>query len=195
MKVIGLTGGIGSGKSTISRYLREKGIVVLDADEIAREIVLPGSNVLKELAAFFGNEILLEDGSLNRKKLGAIVFADPEKKLQLDALTHGKILDCIVERIQAEKKRRVPFVVLDAPLLLETGLDQVVDEVWLVEMKDDLRIDRVMKRDGLSKEEVKARMAQQMGAEEKRKKSHVILDNSTDIASLYAQVDRLLLSL
>ncbi|WP_206458034.1 dephospho-CoA kinase [Anaerovorax sp. IOR16] len=195
MKVIGLTGGIGSGKSTVSRYLREKGIVVLDADEIAREIVLPGSDTLNELTDFFGKEILLEDGSLNRKKLGSIVFSDSVKKLKLDRIMHGKIIEQIQKSLQKEREQGVPYVMIDAPLLLETGMDKIVDQVWLVEMKDELRIDRVMKRDKLSEEEVKARILQQMNAEEKRKKSHVIIDNSSNLANLYAKVDQLLLNL
>ncbi|MEA4986507.1 MAG: dephospho-CoA kinase [Anaerovorax sp.] len=195
MKVIGLTGGIGSGKSTVSRYLRKKGIIVLDADEVAREIVLPGSDTLNELTDFFGKEILLEDGSLNRKMLGSIVFSDSVKKLRLDQIMHGKIIEQIQKKLQNETERGVPFVIIDAPLLLETGMDKIVDQVWLVEMKDELRIDRVMKRDKLSKEDVKARILQQMNAEEKRKKSHVIIDNSSNLANLYAQVDQLLLNL
>lgn len=195
MKVIGLTGGIGSGKSTISKYLTENEIVVLDADEIAREIVIAGSDVLKNLTECFGNEILCDDGSLNRKKLGSIVFADPAKKMKLDHITHGKIIERIQGKLEKARNQRVPLVVLDAPLLFETGLNQLVEQVWLVDVKDEIRIRRVMKRDGLSKEEVQARIAQQMDSKQRRKQSHVILDNSGDREGLYAQVDCLLLKL
>jgi len=195
MKVIGLTGGIGSGKSTVSDYLRKKGITVLDADQIAREIVLPGKEALKELVAYFGEEILLENGLLNRKKLGKIVFSDPEKKLKLDQIMHDKICSQILKKLQNESSQGAAYIILDAPLLLETGMDKIVDQIWIVEMQDTLRIGRVMKRDNLSEEEVKARISQQMSTEERRKKAHNIIDNSSDLVNLYAQVDQLLANL
>ncbi|WP_324824144.1 dephospho-CoA kinase [Sinanaerobacter sp. ZZT-01] len=195
MKVIGLTGGIGSGKSTVSDYLRNKGITVLDADQIAREIVLPGKEALKELLAYFGEEILLENGLLNRKKLGKIVFSDPDKKLKLDQIMHDKIRSQILKKLQDESSQGAPYIILDAPLLLETGMDRIVDQIWIVEMQDTLRISRVMKRDNLTEEEVKARISQQMSTEEKRKKAHSIIDNSSDLENLYAQVDQLLANL
>ncbi len=195
MKVIGLTGGIGSGKSTVSAYLREKGIVVLDADQVARMLVLPGSDTLRTLTDFFGQEILLEDGSLDRKKLGGIIFSDADKKQRLDTVMHRKIREEIERRLQVEQAKGADCVVIDAPLLLETGMENLVDQVWLIEMEDSLRIRRVMERDALSEEEVRARICLQMSAEEKRKRSNCIVDNSSDLESLYQQIDSLLLKL
>lgn len=207
MKIIGLTGGIGSGKSTVTDYLISKGFHVLDADKIAREIVLPGSEMLIQLTAVFGEEILLEDGSLNRKKLGEIIFSDSEKKRAMDSLMHTRILELIHERIfrikeEAEEmtpgntgpgntlKRKVIFI--DAPLLFETGLDKSVGEVWVIDVDDETRIRRIMERDGLKREEILKRISTQMERSEKQRRADVILDNTGNQESLFRQIDMLL---
>ncbi|HHU17595.1 MAG: dephospho-CoA kinase [Anaerovoracaceae bacterium] len=210
MKIIGLTGGIGSGKSTVTDYLISKGFHVLDADKVAREIVMPGSEMLIQLSSNFGKGILNEDGSLNRKKLGSIVFNDPEKKKKLDELMHTRILEIIHERIvllreeyenSAEiaiksdegKKRKVIFI--DAPLLFETGLDKSVSETWVIDVDDETRIKRIMKRDGLSRDEIVMRINTQMTRDEKKKRADVLLDNTGDLEKLYSQIDQLLESI
>jgi dephospho-CoA kinase len=204
MQVIGLTGGIGAGKSTVADYLTERGFHVLDADKIARELVLPGSEMLIRLSAAFGGDILCEDGSLDRKKLGEIVFSDQEKRKTLDALMHTEILELIRERIlrrreEAEhcaaggadpKKYKVVFI--DAPLLFETGLEESVKEVWVVDAEDETRIKRIMERDGLGRAEILRRIDNQMERGEKNRRADVILDNTGDTESLYRQIDRLL---
>ena len=190
MKIIGLTGGIGSGKSTVSDYLISKGYYVLDADRIAREIVLPGSEMLIELKAIFGAEIILEDGSLDRKKLGEIVFSDTEKKKMLDKLMHTRILEMIHERILQYREGKVIFI--DAPLLFETGLDRSVSEVWVIDAEDEIRIRRIMERDGLKREDILKRIRSQMGRDEKNRRADAVLDNSGDVKALYQQIDKLL---
>lgn len=193
MKVIGLTGGIGSGKSTATDYLISRGFHVLDADQIAREIVLPGSEMLIQLASAFGRGIILEDGSLDRKKLGEIVFSDPEKKTTLDALMHTSILELIRERIlqfREEGENKVIFI--DAPLLFETGLNKSVSEIWLIDVDDEIRIKRIMARDGLNREEIEKRISAQMTREEKQSLADVILDNTGDQEALYQQIEQLL---
>lgn len=207
MKIIGLTGGIGTGKSTVTDYLISKGLHVLDADKIAREIVLPGSEMLIRLAAVFGQDIIQEDGSLDRKKLGAIVFSDAEKRRQLDSLMHTEILEIIHERIlqfreetelSAEyaidpanlKKSKVIFI--DAPLLFETGLDKSVGEIWVIDADDETRIKRIMERDGLKREDIMKRIGMQMAREEKNRRADVILDNTGDQEALYRQIELLL---
>jgi dephospho-CoA kinase len=207
MKVIGLTGGIGSGKTTVSDYLISLGYHVLDADKIAREIVEPGSDALIELVSVFGEGILLEDGSLNRKKLGKIVFSNPEKKALLDKLMHTRILQIIRDRILQfqEDVKESPIVVdslenpflkkvifIDAPLLYETGLDKEVGKVWVVDVDDEARINRIMERDGLSRADVQDRIASQMTRAEKNKRADEILDNSGERKALYNQIDQLL---
>lgn len=207
MRIIGLTGGIGSGKSTVTDYLISKGFHVLDADKVAREIVMPGSEMLIQLSSSFGKDILLEDGSLNRKKLGDIIFCDPEKKKKFDELMHTRILEIIHERIimireeyensaeiaikpNQRKKRKVIFI--DAPLLFETGLDNSIGETWVIDVDDETRIQRVMKRDGLSRDEIMLRINTQMTRDEKKQRADVLLDNTGDTKTLYKQIDQML---
>lgn len=189
MKVIGLTGGIGSGKSTVSAYLKEKGCPVVDADRIARTVTAQGSPVLAQLACEFGSDILFADGSLDRKKLGRIVFSDPRKKSRLDAITLGEVCDRIrgeLERVKAESTAEL--VVLDVPLLFETGLDELADSVWVVDADDETRIKRICDRDHMSREEAENRMARQMPREERLLRADHVLDNSGDRSGLFAQV-------
>ena len=193
MKVIGLTGGIGSGKSTVTDYLIARGFHVLDADQIAREIVLPGSEMLIQLTSVFGRGIILEDGSLNRKKLGHIVFSDPEKKKTLDGLMHTSILELIHERIlQIREEGGHKVIFIDAPLLFETGLHKSVSEIWLTDVDDETRIKRIMARDGMNREEIEKRISAQMTREEKQSLADVILDNTGDQEALYQQIEQLL---
>ena len=196
MKTIGLTGGIGTGKSTVSRYLTTKGYKIIDADRIAREVVEPGKPALAQLAERFGGEILLEDGSLDRRKLAQLAFATKEGKNALDEITHGAIfarIDELQEQYRRELETTADAVIfLDAPLLLETGLDRKCDGVWVVDVPDDIRVERVKLRDGLSEEEIRARMRNQMSREEKISKADAVLDNSGELEDLYRQVDRLL---
>lgn len=194
MRIVGLTGGIGSGKSTVTDYLVSKGFYVLDADKIAREIVLPGSEMLIELSSVFGKGILQEDGSLDRKKLGDIVFSDAEKKKTLDRLMHTRILELIHERILQfrEETEHAKAIFIDAPLLFETGLDQSADEIWVIDVDDETRIRRIMARDGLQREEILKRIESQMTREEKNSRANVILDNTGEPEALYRQIDELL---
>lgn len=187
--VIGLTGGIGSGKSTVSRYLAEKGCRIIDADLIAREIVKPGMPALAEIRETFGEDVMLQDGSLDRKKLGKIVFADPARLEQLNHITGGRIREEIEKRISLAEDE---IIVLDAPLLLESGLQTRVDQVWIVDVSDSVRIRRVMERDGATREEVEHRMKNQLTREQRMGKGYIIIDNSGSMEETFAQADRLL---
>ena len=193
MKTIGLTGGIGTGKSTVSRYLTTKGYKIIDADRIAREVVEPGQPALKALVEEFGPEILLEDGRLNRRELARLAFASPEGKAALDRITHGAIFARIEElqlQYAAELEKTSDAVIfLDVPLLFETGFDRKADLVWVVDVPDEIRVQRVVLRDGLTEEEVWARIKNQMSREEKIARADVVLDNSGTPEELYAQVD------
>ncbi|MCI5688076.1 MAG: dephospho-CoA kinase [Emergencia sp.] len=193
MNVIGLTGGIGAGKSTVSDYLLDKGYIVIDADKIARSLTDKGSDTLQALTAAFGEEILFADGSLDRKKLAGIVFSDGEKRLILEELTTKEVVRIIEERLmqlQGEGYKGPVFV--DAPLLFESGADRLTGAVWLVDADMDVRVARVMARDGISAEDVKRRIANQMDSEEKKARSTDIIDNSKGKELLYRQVERLL---
>lgn len=205
MHIIGLTGGIGSGKSTVSEQLIKLGYKVIDADKIAREIVLPGGETILALKSAFGMEIINEDGSLNRKKMGQIAFGDPEKKALLDSLMHSKIREIIREKIlmyeheeftHLEADKDVPLrhsiLFIDAPLLLESGLDQHVNEIWVVDCDDQTRIDRIKRRDGLTEDEIRARMTNQMNSQDKISRADQVLDNSGTVKDLYKQIDKLL---
>lgn len=193
MNVIGLTGGIGAGKSTVSDYLLDKGYIVIDADKIARALTDKGSDTLQALTAAFGEEILFADGSLDRKKLAGIVFSDGEKRLILEEITTKEVVRIIEERLmqlQGEGCKGPVFV--DAPLLFESGADKLTGAVWLVDADLDVRVARVMARDSAGAEDVKRRIANQMDSEEKKARSTDIIDNSKGKELLYRQVERLL---
>lgn len=193
MDVIGLTGGIGTGKSTVSAYLRENGFAIIDADQIARQVVEPGTPLLAELSREFGTDVLTEGGSLDRKALAAIVFADAEKRKKLDSLTHDKILQKIQEQIETYKATAAHRgIVIDAPLLFETGLDEKCQKTWLVTAKQDIRIARVCARDDMTAEEVVARIQNQMGDEEKKKRADQVIENSGTIRELKQQIQDLI---
>ncbi|MBN7772431.1 dephospho-CoA kinase [Clostridium aminobutyricum] len=196
MKVIGLTGGIGSGKSTVSKYLMSKGYEIVDADQIARELVAPHSETLERIQTAFGKDILLNDNSLNRKALADIIFSDPEKKKQLDEIMHHEIIRIIRKRLDdARAKSQGKAVFVDAPLLFEVGLEQYVEQTWVVDASDEVRINRVVERDQTTRAMVRARIDNQMSREEKNQKADIVLDNSTTKEKLYEQIENLLLQL
>lgn len=192
MRVIGLTGGIGTGKSTASEYLRKQGFSIIDADRISREIVEPGTLLLKEIEKNFGSGIIKDDGTLDRKALAAIVFSDKEKKSRLDGLMHGHILDEIERKISESQSGEGRGIIVDAPLLFETGLEKKCDQVWLITADEKLRILRVCERDGMDPEEVRARIQNQMADEEKKERAHRIVDNSGSKEALLAQLAELI---
>lgn len=191
MKIIGLTGGIGTGKSTVSEYLKEKGCVIIDADEISREMTEKGSPALQEIAEAFGREYISGDGSLNRKALGDLVFNDPKALAGLQSIITEKVaerIDFLLEEMK--KKGEAGVVVIDAPLLFECGMESVADENWLVTADAKLRVERIKKRDGLTESQIADRMKNQMTEEEKRGMSQYVLDNSGTVDFLYRQIDR-----
>lgn len=193
MKVIGLTGGTGSGKSTVSAYLREKGFCIIDADEISRELTAKGGEALGPIRERFGTEVFFEDGSLDRKKLGSIVFNDNQKLKILEEITTDIIIRKTletVERLKSEGRQNV--VVLDAPLLFECGMKDCTDENWLVTCEREKRIQRLMSRDGLERQSILDRMANQLSDEEKLLLADYVIDNSTNLTDLYSQIDRLI---
>ncbi|QCX32507.1 dephospho-CoA kinase [Caloramator sp. E03] len=178
MKIIGLTGGIASGKSYVSEILKSKGIPVIDADAISREIVNKGSEALKEIESEFGKEILNEDGTLNRKKLGCIVFSDKNKLETLNRIMHPKIIKEISERVEKIKSEGFKLCFIDAALLIETGLYRITDIVILVYVDRQTQVERLIKRDNISLIEAEKRIESQMSFKEKMKYSHYIIDNN-----------------
>lgn len=182
-KIIGLTGGIASGKSTVTQLLRELGAEIYDADEVAKLIVEPGKPAWHELVKEFGENILNSDQTINRAKLGQIVFTSSKARTKLNEITHPRIGEMFREAI-AEfkgKKSHSPVLILDIPLLIETKMDNLVDEIWLVYVQPETQVKRLMKRNSLNREEALARLAAQMPIDEKKQHADVIIDNQGPI--------------
>lgn len=186
---IGITGGIGSGKSTVSDYLESKGYEIIDCDKLARTVVEKGSPALEKLVEKLGGGILDEDGSLDRQATADIVFHDEEKRRILNSVTHQAIYDIIDEKVAADPDG-LHFI--DAALMFETGSDKMMDEVWLVTCRDDVRKKRIALRDNMDEDMIDARIASQMPDEEKRSMTDFVLDNSGSVEDLYLEVDKLL---
>nr|WP_153864843.1 MULTISPECIES: dephospho-CoA kinase [Myxococcaceae] len=186
----GLTGGIASGKSTVSRMLRELGAQVLDADVLAREVVASGTPGLAEVAARFPG-VLGPDGGLDRAKLGQRVFADASERAALNALLHPRIAQAFLERTQALAEAGAARVIYDAPLLIENGLHTRMEGVILVAVPREVQLARLMARDGLSREAAEARLASQLPLEDKRRHATWVVDNAGELAATRAQVERI----
>jgi dephospho-CoA kinase len=184
---IGLTGGIGSGKSTVSRLLAGRGAVIVDADVIAREVVEPGTPGLAAVVDAFGPEVLTADGALDRPALAAVVFGDPEARRRLDAIVHPLVRGRATEITAAAPPDAV--VVNDVPLLVETGQAAAYDLVLVVEADPETRVARLVQR-GLTEEDARARMSAQATDEQRRAVADVVLDNSGTPDQLESQVDR-----
>lgn len=189
MKVIGLTGGIGTGKSTVSAYLAEKGCRIIDADRISHQMTEKGSPCLTEIEAAFGKEVFLQDGSLNRKKLGEVVFSDPEKKAKLEQIITRKVMEKTLAEVEVCRREQERIVVIDAPLLFECGMQKDTDENWLVVCETEIRFARIAARDGLNEREIRDRIQNQMPTRQKEKLADCIIDNSKDLPWLYGQID------
>jgi dephospho-CoA kinase len=173
--VIGLTGGIACGKSSISSLLKREGFLIIDADEIAREIVKPYSRVWEEIVENWGSDVLLPDNFLNRTRLGSIVFNNKDELKKLNDITHPEIIREIKQRIV---NAGTAHICIDAALLIETGLHSIVDTVWLVILDRDVQVARLMERDSLSPEDAICRIQLQMSLEEKKKYADLIIDNN-----------------
>jgi dephospho-CoA kinase len=189
LRVLGLTGGIASGKSTVSGILADLGAIIIDADQISRELTVPGSPLLAKIVEHFGSEILFPDGKLNRRLLAGIIFRHPEKRKVLEQITHPAIISRIKGRLEEIKKERPhTVVVIEAALLIEAGMTQMVDEVWLVTVDRSVQIQRLMSRDNLSFKEAIARIESQLPVEKKLAHAHVVIDTGKDLQSVRQQV-------
>ncbi len=173
--IIGLTGQTGAGKSTVAGILAEKGFIIIDGDSIAREITAAGSPVLKMLAAEFGADIIQDDGSLNRKLLGSRAFASRETTQRLNEITHPAITGKIIKIIKTAEKKGEKAVVIDAAALLESGIAKMCDMVAVVTAPEKTRLHRIMKRDGLNREETLKRMLAQQNEEYYKEHADVVI--------------------
>lgn len=181
MKTIGLTGGIASGKSTVSKMIIEMGIPVIDGDKISREIVDIGSPILKKIVEEFGENVLNEDGTLNRKELSNIVFKDSYLLEKLNSIIHPAIKKKIFDKIEEYKKLGMKFCVVDAALLIETGFIKMVDCLILVDTDKETQIKRLMDRDKIDHEAALRIISSQMDLNEKKKYADYLIDNNEDI--------------
>jgi dephospho-CoA kinase len=178
MLMVGLTGGVASGKSVVSQILKEEGAYLVDADQIARELVQPRTPTWKELIKAFGKEILQKDGSIDRKKLAAKIFSDPEQRGQLNRILHPRIKKEMGRRLKAiGQKDPEAIVVIDAPLLIETGDHREMDEVIVVLSTEEQQIERLKERHGVNREEARRIIASQIATEERLKVADLVIRN------------------
>jgi dephospho-CoA kinase len=184
MIVIGLTGGIGTGKSEVARVLQGLGAALISADQVGHEAYKPHSEIWQEVVKAFGEEILQPNGEIDRKKLGSIVFAHPQELARLNQIMHPLMADMVAWRIEQLRKDGVPVVVVEAALLFEAGWDSLVDEVWTTNSTIETVINRLQARNGFSEEEIRKRINSQMPTRERLARSDVIIENSRDVASL-----------
>lgn len=190
--VIGLTGGIASGKSTVSQMIKEKGIRVVDADIIAKEAVSKGSPALHQIVQTFGEEVLQPNGELNRQQLGAIIFSDEEKRKKLNAIVHPEVRKEMLKQRDEGVSNNETFVVLDIPLLFESKLEGLVDRIIVVYTTPELQLSRLMNRNDLSEEEALNRIHSQQSLEEKCQKADRVIENTKDLAFIRKQLENIL---
>jgi dephospho-CoA kinase len=190
MRTIGLTGGIGTGKSSVSGLLREKGVTVIDADEATRAVQSQGSEGLRRLVDGFGASILTPDGGLDRARLAAIAFADPEARQRLNAIVHPLVREWMADRQMAAEAREEPHVVLDIPLLFESRGAGAFDDVILVYAPEEVALRRLVEHRGMTEEQARARIAAQMPIEEKRRLARHVIENTGTLGQLRARTDR-----
>lgn len=191
MRVFGLTGNIGSGKSTVAEMFRRAGVPVLDADRIAREVTAPGGRAHAAVVREFGREILLPNGSIDRGKLAGIVFSDPSRRARLEALTHPAILEGMKEALEGLSRDGHAVAIVEAALIHESGATGLFEAVISVRCEKETQLRRLTARDGMSMEQALARLGAQMDAGRKAGRSDHVIDNSGTLEETRAQVDRL----
>ncbi|MCF1684901.1 dephospho-CoA kinase [Tetragenococcus halophilus] len=185
--ILGITGSIATGKSTVVNIFKQYGFPVVDADIIAREVVEPNTAGLKKIVETFGNSVLCSDGSLNRKQLGQIIFNDSKKRQTLNALLAPFLQEAIIEQIKRASDT-ASLVIADIPLLYEAGYDKYMDQVAVVYIPQDLQVQRLMKRDRITEKQAQKKVASQLPIEEKKKRADIIFDNQESLSSIRQQI-------
>lgn len=178
IRVIGLTGGIATGKSSVARFFSDKGIPLIDADQLARVAVQPGSSALKQIENLFGSHVIAPDGALERKKIASLVFSDSEKRGYLEKILHPVIRRLSEEAIATAASAGHRRVIYMAPLLIEAGATDRVDSIWVVTVSPEIQLNRLMQRDGINREQAERIIATQMPLDEKERYGSVVIDNS-----------------
>ena len=191
MLVIGLTGSIGTGKSEAARQLEALGASVISADQVGHEAYTPNTEAWEQVVAAFGDGILQEDGEIDRRKLGAIVFPDAAQLTKLNQIMHPRMARMVADKIEVLRSQGVDVVVVEAALLFEAGWDSLVEEVWVTDSPEQMVIERLKRRNGLSEEEARKRISSQMDRAERLEKSDFVIDNSGDMAGLESAIKEL----
>ncbi len=190
MKVIGLTGGIGSGKSTVSRFLAELGAVIIDADKVGHEALKPDTELWREVVATFGRQILTPSGDIDREKLGEIVFSNPDSLLRLNRIMHPRLYAVVKAQLEECRQQGIEVVVLEAPLLIEAGWTSLVDEIWVTVASEATVLRRLQERTGLSEPESLARIRAQLSSAERVRYADVTIDTDGELDELRARVEK-----
>lgn len=187
--ILGVTGGIGSGKSTVSSILKELGAVVIDADVISREVVEPGKMALDELTQEFGKDILDDWGQLNRKELAARVFNDVNKLRILNSIVHKYVVQKIQQNVEEQLLKQTKIIVIDAPIPIKNGFLDLCDEVWTVFAQMEIRVERIMNRNGMTYQEAVSRIKSQISDEEYLSIANKVINNDDDVTTLRQEVE------
>ena len=190
MKIVGLTGGIGSGKSTVTRLFGEHGVHWVDADDVAREVVEPGTPALERISEHFGKNILTSEGALDRAQLRGIVFEKPEERVWLESLLHPIIREELIRQLNPENYQ-LPYVLLVSPLLLETDQHELVDRIIVIDVPEETQIERTMARDTNTREQVERIIAAQMSREDRLARADEVIDNDRPLDDVTRQVREL----
>ncbi len=188
MLVIGLTGSIGTGKSEAAHLLEALGASVINADEVGHEAYTPNTEAWEQVVAAFGDGILQEDGEIDRRKLGALVFSNAGQLAKLNHIMHPRMARMVADKIEVLRNEGVGVVVVEAALLFEAGWDSLVEEVWVTDSPDQIVIERLKQRNGLSEAEARKRISTQMDRAERLEKSDIVIDNSGDMAGLESAI-------
>ena len=191
MKVVGLTGGIGSGKSTVSRFLSELGAVIMDADKVGHEAFKPDTEIWRQVVAAFGSQILTPGGDIDREKLGEMVFGNPESLARLNQIMHPRLYEIVTAQLDDYRRQGMDVVVLEAPLLIEAGWTSSVDEVWVTAASEATVLSRLEAQKGLSHQQSLARIHSQLSLEERVRHADVVIDTDCDLDELRARVGEL----
>ena len=191
MLLIGLTGSIGTGKSAAAGYLEALGASLISADQVGHEAYTPNTEAWEQVVATFGDKILREDKEIDRSKLGALVFSDPSKLEQLNKIMHPRMARMVADKIEVLRSQGVGVVVVEAALLFEAGWDSLVEEVWVTDSPEQIVIERLKQRNGLSEEEARKRISSQMDRAGRLERADCVIDNSGDMAGLESAIKEL----
>ena len=191
MIVIGLTGGIGSGKSEVSRMLKAWGAQIIDADQLGHQAYQPRTEAWKAVVAAFGDQILQRNGEVDRNKLGTIAFSNPEALARLNAIMHPRMHEMIKEQLEGLRARGTAVAVVEAAVLIEAGWTPLMDEIWVTEAEEDVVVERVRRRSNLPDEEIRRRIRSQLTNEERARYATAVIENNGGLAELHQRVQEL----